>query len=262
MNTFGFIGTGNMGGALAKAVSKKIDPKNIVLSNRTKEKALELSKETGCMVGDNNAAYSSDYVFMGVKPAMLAECIKSLEEARNFNHTPVIISMAAGTSIASIEKMVNRECPIIRIMPNTPVAVGEGVILYCKNSLVSDEETKVFLDALFYAGKCIEIDEKLIDAGCALSGCGPAFVQMFIEGLSDGGVYAGLPRNIATELAARTLLGSAKLLLESGKNPIELKDAVCSPGGTTIAGVRVLESMGFEGMAMDAVIASYEKTLG
>ena len=149
--------------------------------------------------------------------------------------------------------------PVIRVLPNTPVSVGEGMVLYTCSPEVSDDELKSFLSAMSGAGRFSETEEALIDAGSAISGCGPAFADMFMEALADGGVTCGLSRAKALEYAAQMLLGTAKLYLESGKHPGELKDAVCSPGGATIQGVRVLEERGFRGAVMDAVIAAYEK---
>jgi pyrroline-5-carboxylate reductase len=144
-------------------------------------------------------------------------------------------------------------------MPNTPVAYGEGMILYCASEEVGDETLAKFRDFMKYAGELDMIPERLIDAGSAVSGCGPAFVYMFIEALADGGVAAGLPREAAMKYAAETVKGAAVTVLRSGKHPGELKDAVCSPGGSTIEGVRALEQAGFRSAVMDAVIASYEK---
>jgi pyrroline-5-carboxylate reductase len=145
-------------------------------------------------------------------------------------------------------------------MPNTPVSVGEGTVLYTANSEVTDGEIADFKAAMKFAGVLDEIPEKLIDAASAVSGCGPAFVFMFIESLADGAVACGLPRDKALVYAEQTVLGAARLALESGKHPGELKDAVCSPGGSTIEGVRTLEEGAFRASAVDAVIAAYEKT--
>ena len=167
--------------------------------------------------------------------------------------------MAAGVEIATILNYIGKDLPVIRIMPNTPVSVGEGMILYtCKDVLKEDEE--LFLSSFCKTGSFDKLTEDKIDAGCALSGCGPAFVYMFIEALSDAGVECGLPRDKALMYASQTLLGSAKLVLD-GSHPAVLKDAVCSPGGTTIAGVHALENGGFRGVAMNAVLKAYEKTL-
>jgi len=169
--------------------------------------------------------------------------------------------MAAGLTIARIRELAGGNYPVIRIMPNTPASIGEGMILYACSDDVTKTEEKVFLEAMSGAGRLSSLPESQMDAGSAVSGCGPAFVDLFLEALADGGVACGLPRAQAMEYAAQMVLGSAKLVLESGKHPGELKDAVCSPGGTTIQGVRTLEEAGFRGAVMDAVIAAYERTL-
>jgi pyrroline-5-carboxylate reductase len=146
-------------------------------------------------------------------------------------------------------------------MPNTPASIGEGIILYTPSENVTDEETGVFVSGMSKAGRLSALPEHLLDAGSCISGCGPAFVDLFIEGLADGGVACGVPRKQAIEFAAQMVAGAAKLVLETGKHPGELKDAVCSPGGTTIQGVRELEENGFRATAMNAVIAAYDKTV-
>lgn len=264
MATFGFIGCGNMGGALARAVCKAVPADQVFLTNRTAEKAKALADELGCSVAlDNEAiAVSADFVFLGVKPQMMADVLTDIAPALAERETPfVLVTMAAGLTIAAIRDMAGGEYPVIRIMPNTPVSTGEGMILYTLSENVPAAAEKAFLAALADSGRLSLLPEKLIDAGSAVSGCGPAFVDLFIEALADGGVACGLPRAQAMELAAQMVLGSAKLVLESGKHPGALKDAVCSPGGTTIQGVRKLEQCGFRGTVMDAVIAAYEKTL-
>ena len=171
----------------------------------------------------------------------------------------VLVTMAAGTSIEKISVLTGAEYPTIRIMPNTPVSVGEGMVLYTSGFGVTAEEISEFLSAFSEAGRFAEVPERLIDAGASVAGCGPAFVDLFAEALADGGVACGIPRALALELAAQMIYGSVKLLLESGKHPGELKDAVCSPGGTTIQGVRALEEGAFRASVMNAVIAAYEK---
>lgn len=261
MSEFGFVGTGNMGGALATAVCKAVSPETVCLANKTKAKAEKLAEKLGCKVGENIDAASKDFVFLGVKPNMMEGVIKDLLNG-NKPLNGVFISMAAALSMETISGFFgDSTTPLVRIMPNTPVSVGEGVILYAKNEYVSDEQMNEIKDSLRFAGTLVELDEKLIDAGSAVSGCGPAFAYMFIEALADGGVACGLKRSQAVELAAAMVKGSAALVLESGKNPGQLKDEVCSPGGSTIAGVRSLEENAFRGAAMDAIIASYDKTL-
>ena len=264
MATFGFIGCGNMGGALARAVCKATPADQVFVTNRTAEKAHALAEELGCCVAlDNEAvAGSADFIFLGVKPQMMDDVLSDIAPVLAKRETPfVLVTMAAGLTIAAIRSMAGGDYPVIRIMPNTPVSTGEGMLLYTLSENVSAGWEKSFLSALAEAGRLSPLPEKLMDAGSAVSGCGPAFVDLFIEALADGGVACGLPRAQALELAAQMVLGSAKLVLESGKHPGALKDAVCSPGGTTIQGVRALEEAGFRGAVMDAVIAAYERTL-
>lgn len=263
MSKFGFIGCGNMGGALVSAAAKAIPAENIYLCDAFKAKSEELANKYGANVSSVSAiAEKCDYIFLGVKPqgfsALFEELSPILKERKN---DFVLVSMAAGISISAIEKMSDCDCAIIRIMPNTPVSVGEGMILYSANKNVGTEQIDTFVNALSMAGKLDNIPEDKIDAASALSGCGPAFVYMFAEALSDGAVECGLPRDKAMLYAAQTLLGAAKLLKDSGKHPGALKDAVCSPGGTTIAGVHALEDGAFRASTMNAVKKAYERTL-
>ena len=259
MPVIGFVGTGNMGGALARAAAK--DKENsLLLANRTASKAQALADEIGGSVTDNAGVIAgADYIFIGVKPQMLhglaANCAEEFKKrAEGF----VMVSMAAGSSIELIQSLFGNY-PVIRIMPNTPAAIGLGMILYACSKEVSAAQEEAFLKAMAGAGRFLKIEEKLIDAGSAVSGCGPAFADLFIEALADGGVACGLPRKQAMEMAAQMLLGSAALVLQSGKHPGQLKDEVCSPGGSTIQGVRKLEEHGFRSAVFEAVVAAYEK---
>jgi len=260
MPVIGFIGTGNMGGALARAAAK--EPANrLLLTNRTQAKAEKLAAEIGAeAVTREQAVAGAEYLFLGVKPQMLpglAESIAPLLRAREGRF--VLVTMAAGTPIERLLALLGAEYPVIRIMPNTPASIGQGMILYTCGAGVTAEEEQTFLKAMAGAGRFLKLEERLIDAGSAVSGSGPAFADLFLEALADGGVACGLPRKQALEMAAQMLLGSAALYLQSGKHPGELKDAVCSPGGTTIQGVRVLEERGFRAAVMDAVIRTCEK---
>ena len=261
MATFGFIGTGSMGSALARAARKKVSGDQILLANRTAEKARALAEELECVISDNETiARNADFIFLGVKPQMMAELLEDIRPILSERQTRfILVTMAAGLTMERIRELAGGSYPIIRIMPNTPASIGEGMILYTMGEGISTAEEATFLNAMSGAGRLSPLPEKLIDAGSAVAGCGPAFVDLFIEALADGGVACGLPRATAMEYAAQMVLGSAKLVLASGKHPGELKDAVCSPGGTTIQGVRVLEEGGFRGTVMDAVIAAYEK---
>ena len=261
---YGFIGCGNMGGALATAVAEVIPGEQLLLCDAFAEKAQTLAQKL-------NADYTTDakklaatcrYLFLGVKPQMFDDLFAQIGDTlRARKEPPVLISMAAGLSISRVEALAGVACGVIRIMPNTPVSVGEGMILYAKNARVSDAEREAFCHALSAAGVLDELPEDKIDAASALSGCGPAFVYLFAEALADAGVECGLPRDKALLYASQTLAGAAKLLLTSGKHPGELKDAVCSPGGTTIVGVHALEENGFRAAAMNAVTAAYRRTL-
>ena len=259
---FGFIGTGNMGGALATAASKAVPGVNLLLSNRTPAKAEALARQLGATAVDNyTAAARADYLFLGVKPQMMAGMLDGIHDTLAAREKPcVLVTMAAGLSMAAIRELAGVDFPVIRVMPNTPAAIGRGVVLCCSDGVAS-EALDTFREAMAGAGMLDFIDEHLIDAGSAVSGCGPAFVAMFIEALADGGVACGLPRAKAQAYAAQTLLGTAALALETGQHPGALKDAVCSPGGSTIQGVRALENAGFRAAAFEAVVAAYEKTL-
>lgn len=259
---FSFIGTGNMGGALARAAARKLPPEAILLSNRTPEKAAALAEELKCgHAAPHRAAEQGKYIFLGVKPQMMGDLLAEIGPvlARRRDRF-LLVTMAAGLTMERIAAMAGGDYPVIRIMPNTPCAVGEGVILCDANERVTEEELTEFMDDMSGAGVVDRLEERLIDAGSAVSGCGPAFVCLLLEALADGGVACGLPRRKALLYAAQMVRGTATLQLTTGEHPGAMKDAVCSPGGTTIAGVRALEERGFRSAAMDAVIAAVEKT--
>lgn len=261
MATFGFIGTGNMGGALARAVCKRVPSDEVFLANRTMEKAQALAAELECRVADNEAiARSADFIFLGVKPQMMADMLADIAPVLEQRETRfVLVSMAAGLSLEDIARMAGGDYAVIRIMPNTPSAIGEGMILYTCGKGVTKTEEKEFLDSMAGAGRFAAIPESQMDVGSAVSGCGPAFVDLFIEALADGGVQIGLPRDKAQAWAAQMVAGAAGMVLQTGKHPGQLKDAVCSPGGTTIAGVAKLEQGAFRSLAAQAVVTAYEK---
>lgn len=251
-----------MGGALARAVCRRIPSDQVFLSNRTPEKAKQLADALDCRVTDNDAiAECADFIFLGVKPqymeGMLADIAPLLEKRES---RFILVSMAAGLTISRIQELAGKAYPTIRIMPNTPSAIGEGVVFYDCSEGVKKTDEKAFLDGLAGAGRLIPLADHLMDAGSAVAGCGPAFADMFIEALADGGVACGLPRAMALEAAAQMLVGAGKLMLETGKHPGQLKDEVCSPGGATIQGIRTLEEAGLRGAVMDAVIAAYDKS--
>ena len=262
MATLGFIGTGNMGGALARAACRSVPSDQVFLANRTVEKAKALAEELDCRVADNEAvAQSADLIFLGVKPQYmqgLLEDIGPILEKRESRF--LLVSMAAGLTIPRIRELAGKDYPVIRIMPNTPSGIGEGMVFYDCSENVTKQEEKIFLESLSGAGRLAPLADHLMDAGSAVAGCGPAFADLFLEALADGGVACGLPRALALESAAQMMIGTAKLMLETGKHPGQLKDEVCSPGGATIQGIRALEEAGFRGAVMDAVIAAWEKS--
>ena len=262
MATLGFIGCGSMGGALARAACKSIPSDQVFLANRTVEKAKALAEELECRVADNEAiAQSADLIFLGVKPQYmqgLLEDIGPILEKRESRF--ILVSMAAGLTIPRIRELAGKDYPVIRIMPNTPSAIGEGMVFYDCSENVTKPEEKIFLESLSGAGRLAPLADHLMDAGSAVAGCGPAFADLFLEALADGGVACGLPRALALESAAQMMVGTAKLVLATGKHPGQLKDEVCSPGGATIQGIRALEEAGFRGAVMDAVIAAWEKS--
>jgi len=256
----GFIGTGNMGSAVATAVAGQ--GRELLLANRTSLKAQALADAVGGRVVKNpEAAGESDLLFLCVKPQMMEGMLADIAPIlRARDDRFVLVTMAAGLSCETIRDMAGGDYPVIRMMPNTPCAIGAGVIQYCGLGS-SQEELEEFAALLAPAGLVDRVEEHLIDAASAVSGCGPAFAYLFIEALADGAVACGLPRAKAMAYAAQMVEGSARMVLESGKHPGVLKDAVCSPGGTTIQGVRALEEGGFRAAAMNAVIKAYEKTL-
>ncbi len=256
MSKFGFIGCGNMGGALAKAVGSVVGGENILLCDLDSAKRDELAKLLKANACDMAGLKNCNFIFIGVKPQNIKETLLALKE--KISKTTILISMAAGVSTDDISKIVG-DVPLIRIMPNTPVSVCKGVILYCSRN-VDEAELLEFLKSLASAGDVLEVSEKLIDAGSAVSGCGPAFGYMFIEAMADGAVKCGMPRATAIKLAAETLAGAAEMVLKTGEHPEKLKDNVCSPGGSTIAGVHALEEGNFRGTVMNCIIKSFEKT--
>lgn len=260
--TFGFIGTGNMGSALARAAARTLPADAIFLSNRTHAKAEALAAKLGCQaVSVQDVAARCDYILLGVKPQMMAALLETLRPVLAGRTSRfVLVTMAAGLTMAELRRMAGVDAPVIRIMPNTPVSIGEGVILYDATEDVTQEELNGFCHGLCAAGLLDRLPEQLIDAGSAVSGCGPAFADLFLEALADGAVANGLPRAKAQLYAAQMLKGAAALLLESGQHPGQLKDSVCSPGGSTIAGVRALEQRAFRAAVIEAVDAAVCRT--
>lgn len=254
---YGFIGCGNMGGAIAKALAKTTT--DFLLTDRSGRGAA-LAASLGAGYADAATVAACPRVFLAVKPYLMEQVLTPLRSIFA-EKRPLLITMAAGLSMQQIEEFAGCRLPVIRIMPNTPVSVGKGLIPYCCNDLVTKEQLDSFLQDLSFAGTLDALEEGLMDAVSALSGSGPAYVYMFLEAMADGAVACGIPRAKALNYAAATVIGAAETMLATGQHPGALKDAVCSPKGSTIVGVRTLEEHGFRGAVMDCIEATYRKNL-
>lgn len=263
MSKFGFIGTGNMAGALIAAAAAGGFGANCTLYNRTPAKAQALAQRYGCTVAQSAAevAAGCDYLFLGVKPQQMAGLLAGLRTALAqrdaAGRQPVLVSMAAGLSIAQLKGFAGDErWPVVRIMPNTPCAIGQGIVFVTPDDDTPASAVQEIRTVLAACGQVMDATEHTLDLGSVVAGSTPAWACLFIEGLADGAVAAGMPRDMALACAAGAVKGAAALVLETGSHPGQLKDAVCSPGGSTIAGVRALEEKGVRGAAMDAVLAA------
>ena len=249
---YGFIGCGNMGGAIAKALSKNCT--DFAVTDRSgKAATLGFPYTTA-----ENIAANAERIFLAVKPQMMGGVLAGLKPILQ-EKKPVLVTMAAGLTMAQIDAMAGGGLPIVRIMPNTPVAVGQGLTLYCANELVNADTLADFLSDMEYSSILDPVEEKLFDAAGTVSGCGPAYLYMFIEAMADGAVACGVPRAKAYEYAAATMMGAAKMVLETKQHPGVLKDAVCSPGGSTIAGVKALEDGAFRATVMNCIMAACKR---
>ena len=255
---YGFIGCGNMGGAVASALSQST--KQIVVSDRS-GKAKVLAEKLSISYGDNHKIASEcDAIFLCVKPHMMQDMLLPLQSVLA-QRKPLLITMAAGLTMQSIEDFTDCHLPVIRMMPNTPTALGKGVIQYCCNDLVEEAALQQWLRDMQPCGLLDELEERLIDAASALSGSGPAYMYVFLEALADGAVACGIPRAKAMDYAAMTMAGAAEMYLQTHTHPGALKDAVCSPGGATLQGVAALERGDLHGTVLSAVDAAYKRTL-
>ena len=256
----GFIGCGNMAtgmirGILSSGFSTRED---LAASARTEKTRESIQRELGILCASNEAvAAGSDLLVLAVKPQMYAEVIAGI---RDFvRDSALIVSIAPGKSLAWLSGQFGRELKIVRAMPNTPAIVGEGMAGISPNSLVTEADLRLVLALFGSFGKALAVPEHLLDVVTAVSGSSPAYVFLFIEAMADGAVALGMPRAQAYECAAQAVLGSAKLVLESGMHPGQLKDMVCSPGGTTIEAVRVLEEKGLRSGVIEAELACARK---
>lgn len=256
----GFIGCGNMGGALVTAAAKTVDKEKIAVCDFDTEKTEKFRRELGvCVTDGKDIAQNAKFVVLAVKPQVMQSAISAFADVLRARTDVTVVTMAAGLSIAAIRSYIGADLPTVRIMPNTPVLLGAGMILYATADVAESAE-RAFLTDFAKAGVFDKLAEEQIDAASALSGCGPAFVYAFIQALADGGIACGVDENKALLYAAQTAKGAAEMLLTYGDSQTLIKN-VCSPGGTTIEGVKVLERENLNGVTQNAVKASYQRTL-
>lgn len=259
---WGFIGSGKMATALVRGMIRAgmAAPDTIAVSDPVDAAREALAKETGVATCDSNleVAGRSDVLVLAVKPQSMAGALAELRPAVGSRH--LVISIAAGIPLATLANGLSAGGRLVRVMPNTPALLGEGAAAYCLGRDATEADGRVVRSCLASVGRAYLVPETLLDAVTGLSGSGPAFVYVMIEALSDGGVRVGLPRDVATALAAQTVLGSAKMVLETGLHPGVLKDQVASPGGTTIAGLHALEKGGLRAALIDAVEAATRRS--
>ena len=257
-----FIGLGNMGASLAKAVAKEVAATDLLLVNRSPQKVQEFISQYGGTASDLEQVFQeAEVIFLGVKPYQISPLLEEYQDILGQRSNLLLVSMAAGLELEQMASVVkNERVGLIRIMPNTPVAIGQGVISLARSQVVTDQQLAQVNRLLAGAGVLYEIEEKLMDPATAVAGCGPAFVYQMIEAMADAGVALGLPRSQSLQMAAQTFKGAASMVLETGQHPGSLKDAVCSPGGSTIAGVNRLEQVGLRGDIIAGVEAAYKRT--
>lgn len=262
MTKLGVIGCGNMGGAMMRMIVKAgiLEPDEILAADISQAQRTKLEADTGIVTtSDNRAAAQAPRLLLAVKPQFLPQVAEEIKSA--VNQDTLILSIVAGYSLGMLSQALgNSEAHIVRIMPNTPAMVGEGVLAMCRGGNVTEEEGRFAHTLLSCMGLVEEVSENLMDAVTGVSGSSPAFVFLFMEALADAGVRAGLPRAMAQRFAAQVLAGSGKLALETGMHPGALKDMVTSPAGTTIEGVAALEKNGFRFAVMEAVDAAVQKS--
>lgn len=256
----GFIGAGNMGSAILRGILKKgfLSADDIAVTDKQLSVCEEFAAQGVHVCRSNKELVEAcECVLLAIKPIYTAQV---LQEVYSQLEGKFVISIVAAWTYEKLDSALPESAHFVRVMPNTPLAVGEGMSLISEKCRCTEEEL-VFAESVFSAaGRVARVEEHVFVAASGINGCGPAFVYQFIEALADGGVRHGVPRAVAYQLAAQTLLGAAKMVLETGEHPGKLKDAVCSPGGTTIEGVYALERGGMRAAVIDAVSATIEKT--
>ena len=257
-----FIGLGNMGASLAKAVAEEVASTDLLLVNRSPQKVEEFISQYGGTASDLEQVFQeAEVIFLGVKPYQICPLLEDYQDILGQRSNLLLVSMAAGLELEQMASVVkNERVGFIRIMPNTPVAIAQGVISLARFQAVTDQQVAQVNQLLAGAGALYEIEEKLMDPATAVAGCGPAFVYQMIEAMADAGVALGLSREQALQMAAQTFKGAASMVIETGQHPGSLKDAVCSPGGSTNAGVNRLEQVGLRGDIIAGVEVAYKRT--
>ena len=258
----GFIGCGNMGSAIVGGLinSGFAQASDIIVSTKTEQSANKLKENLKINVASDNkeVAKNADVLFLAVKPNMYKKVIDEIKSV--LSKDKVIVTIAAGVTIKNMEEWLGDDFKIVRTMPNTPALVGEAMSAVCHNDNVSEEELNYVYKIFESFGEYVSLEEKDFAGFVALCGSSPAYVFMFLEAMADGAVKLGIPRVKAYKMAAQSVLGSAKMVLETGKHPGELKDMVCSPAGTTIDAVAELEKLGFRSSVIEAMIKCAEKS--
>lgn len=257
----GFIGCGNMASAMIGGVirNQMVKPEEVIASAKTRTSLERVSIAFGIKttLSNREVTENSDLLFLAVKPQYYEAVIQEIREFTGENQ--IIISIAPGKTLKWLEEKFEKKVKAVRCMPNTPALVGEGITAVCCNGEVTEGELETVRLVLEGCGRCEPVQESLMDVVVSVSGSSPAYVFMFIEAMADGAVADGMPRTLAYQFAAQAVLGSAKMVLETGKHPGELKDMVCSPGGTTIEAVRVLEEKGLRSSVIEAMKACVDK---
>lgn len=255
--TVGVIGAGNMATAIVKGLLSRMAPERITVSDRSEEQLKKIAAFGVCTIGDNvEAAQKADIVVLAVKPNIYPAVLEELKEFTD----KLYLTIAPGLSIAYIKSFFNAPVRVVRTMPNMPAQINRGMTAYTYESPVSEEDAALARELLSCLGDCVYLEEKLLNGAVAVNGSGPAYVFMMIEAMADGAVAAGIPRQEAYRLAAKTVEGSAAMVAQTGLHPAQLKDMVCSPAGTTIEAVKVLEQRGFRAALMEAMKSCAEKS--
>lgn len=257
----GFIGAGNMAQAIFRRLLMQsfVEPASLYISDVLPDLTERLSVELGLRVCSDNRSLvrEADVVVLAIKPIY---CAGVLQEIREALEQKPLLSIVTGWTLDMLLDALPPNAHVLRVVPNTPAMVGEGLTLFGKTTTLSDEEFSYASDLFASVGEVLALEDRLIDVATCISSCGPAFMYQIIEALGDAGVMYGLPRLLSYQMASQMLVGAGKMALESGRHPGELKDAVCSPGGTTIMGIYELEKAGVHVAMIDAVSAAYRKS--